>query len=388
MVNILEEGWRLWNTSLKNLKRYIERKFLRRGLGVFQRIITILKSCIEMIVNIFCFCINRVESVKLVIITYTLRIFELSRSLKLKFNTTKLENKESSYEILGIDRFATLEQTRKAYLRLSYINKGSPETLLRLNDAYKQCKATVNFEIYTPELFTNGYTEYAKDFFDRLIEAYDIKCAPRFTDAGFNYVFWRRFRHYDSETEKKMLKIVKYIQMKDPRFTFITEKANKNITVNKAKGNATTKISNKYQNTLDKINNERWLYYCKKCNRKFNNKNTLKDHLASKKHKSQVKHGEEETIIENPNAHISDEVKAEVEVKNKNDATASQVDSNPKANSYSIIKEEDSNPNDGDIKSKTDFMSSEHKLYRTCGICKELFDSRGKLIVHIKEKHS
>ncbi|KAI5151046.1 hypothetical protein ENBRE01_1865, partial [Enteropsectra breve] len=219
------------------------------------------------------------------------------------FSKTLGKGERAPYEVLGIAKEETLKGTKKAYLRLSYLSKDNEELLLSYNNAYEECKKKLYVEIYIPSLFDSDFKKYAEDFFERLAVVYQQKAAPGFLDpdyVGF-YRYWGKFRDGDAKQENAIRSIIKYVKSKDPRN--ITSKdvmKNREDTMKKGaikkRDDAMKKGAMKNRDDADsqKIRvKKEWKILCKNCDKGFNSRNTLNDHLKSRQHKRNIENGTE-----------------------------------------------------------------------------------------------
>lgn len=333
------------------------------------------------------------------------------------------------YEILGITELSTLQETKKAYYRLSSQNRDRPEELLKLNDAYARCRTTLAIDIYTRARLDAEYARYAPDFFERLELVYGIKgTIGRFGDPDYAvfYRFWNTFQHEDSEVERKIRNIIWYIKSKDPRIPKAVPSLG---SVGK------TRPGEKKRDPKAK----KWKMYCVPCRKGFNSENTLRDHLKSKQHCENMKLNDGGDAIvyneENESGHAGasgsigaacenelggiapeNNLKAQdtrrSEPEEKDDGSASIKD----GGSTGAMSDEFPGTSSGDInidhikamsiKRATrspkknakeqplkaavaaDSHATEHEAFRTCFHCKEVLRTRGDLILHIKNKHS
>ncbi|KAI5170084.1 hypothetical protein PAEPH01_1236 [Pancytospora epiphaga] len=279
---------------------------------------------------------------------------------------------KSHWDILGITQNATLPEIKRAYCKLAHVYKNNSEMLLRVNDAYTTATREVPYDLYTPDLLDREYDKYAPDFFTRLELCYGLRPRFLFTDGEFIqfYRYWLSFRHEDDKIETKVRAIVRLIKARDPR---VLKPLRVGIEKKKVSREASTVSSFPTERQI-----KTWKYSCKPCNKGFNSENTLKDHLKSKKHIMN-----EEVIRNNP-----DKVENCVSV-------SAMTEKIPEDDFRMDIVEQplfkdDNIKDDGETIPVLHGPSNtikEHEAYRTCHYCKEVFLSRGQLILHIRETH-
>lgn len=289
-------------------------------------------------------------------------------------------------EILEIECGATLQETKKAYCRLSYKHRNDPDALLRLNDAYAACRAHVPLEIYTPALFDAQFSRHAPDFFSRLELSYNLHPRVGFADGDFTafYRYWNTFRHEDEAVERKVRSIIRVIKARDPRF------------VRPAATGAA--VCQKPCSPRPKTPHVKtWRMLCTACKKSFNSENTLRDHLRSRQHRERVKEGED-VIVRSPdgeavnNEKTGDDEKADDNEKTGDDGEAgddeeasAETFGNEETSTRKDIPEENRRP--GSINRTAGRNQREHEAFRTCFYCKKVFEGRGPLILHIRENH-
>lgn len=294
--------------------------------------------------------------------------------------------------VLGISDLTTLEEGKKAYIKHFYKNQGKNDMLVEINDAFNLFKSSVNVELYYL-IYSQIYNIKAKkiqreidvtregekikinyegdavyfdfvtttaDFFDKLTTAYEVKAPVRFTDVDFErfYRFWGRFSATDKGLENMIRKIVLIIRSKDPRV--------------QTKGDVDVPVRFKTEKKYEKKPKE-WKYFCEACKKGFNNENTLKDHRNSKQHKMKSPEGEEVTVGEEVTE--GEEVTVESERPKKEVIEEIKTEPNEEKIEGGLVE--------GVLKKKY----IEHKLFRKCGICKEVFETREELISHLREWH-
>lgn len=312
---------------------------------------------------------------------------------------------KASHMILEISEFSTIEEAKKAYFKLFYKNQHNNEEMVKLNDAFNLFKNTLDedryLEIYEKrfqnttkiekkrdtsrimaiiykiieflsrmilclrkkeiekeECSVNIDAKFNQDFFEKLSNKFEITQPVKFLDSDFPrfYTFWNKFRMEDKECERKIRKIIKMIKDNDPRMKII----NKTDTVKK--GRPEIQVSHLSHQASSQIKKESQ-FKCVGCNKSFNSENTLKDHLKSKQHRN--KHPESNIVeaVDLPKNRIQDKVKKNVE----------EV--------LPVIKKEEC---EDKIENKT---KGDHLMFRTCGICKEVLDTRSDLIKHLRLMH-
>lgn len=262
----------------------------------------------------------------------------------------RVSRPQTPQEILEIDGSATLQETKKAYCRLSYKHKNDPDMLLVLNDAYASCQTHIPFETYTPALFDTQFSRYAPDFFARLERAYNLHPRNSFLDGDFTtfYRYWATFRHEDQTVECRVRSIIRMIKARDPRF--IRPAA------------AVVPEKQKAQPLPSAPRIKTWKLQCEACGRGFNSENTLKDHLRSRQHRERA--GVDA---------VAEETLAPADKKRK-PARSAPADRAPEK----VEEKRGGTAVEG---------RKEHEAFRTCFHCKQVMESRGQLIMHIREKH-
>lgn len=299
-----------------------------------------------------------------------------------------------SHEILGVTELTTIDEAKKAYFKLFYKNQQNNEMMVKLNDAFNLFKSSLNEDKYL-EVYEHAYnkdddnieknkgihqnyiiqliikiwnllrgkqstktefktvidSKFNQDFFEKLSNRFQITQPIKFTDPDFTkfYSFWNKFRMEDKECERKIRKIIKIIKDNDPRLDVLK--------VNNIKPKANKVELN---TTSNKIKKE-CKFSCKDCNKTFNSENTLKDHLKSKQHR--IRHPEEP--------------KVENRTKDENKTVVNKA----KDEEPPFIKTEECN------KEEMNKSKGDHPIFRTCGICKEVLETRSDLLKHLRTVH-
>ncbi|KAM0680118.1 hypothetical protein GINT2_001811 [Glugoides intestinalis] len=313
---------------------------------------------------------------------------------------TQSKTKHESTSILDVSPLTPVEEAKKKYLKLFYKYQRDNDTLVRLNDEFNNFKSNIDVDLYY-ELFTRvldnekssfkgtrllieksegcikvghggyfiefSYLKTTKDFFEKLCNFYEVKAPVTFLDADFPrfYRFWAKITMKDKESERKIRKIVSLVKANDPRYQQGEIKV------------VERKVSNPERILEKKI--KTWKIYCTVCNKGFNNENTLKDHLSSKNHKSKTVGLDAGGIIRrNESAEIIEE---EIEP-----AKPKKPDHEPLYETVESVELEKELP--VVLKEKEAQKAADHPMFRTCGVCKEVLDSRRELIMHLKSIHN
>lgn len=125
------------------------------------------------------------------------------------------------------------------------------------------------------------FLETSCDVFEKISTAFDIKHPPKLTDPDFTkfYNFWIKFLSDDKQLEMKVRKIVRIIRENDPRLVKM-----KNSEDSWSKELINEKRINVRESNTPRIE-KAWKVQCTACNKGFNSKNTLRDHVKSKQHR-------------------------------------------------------------------------------------------------------
>lgn len=326
--------------------------------------------------------------------------------------STQSKLKNESTTILDISALTPIEEAKKMYLKLFYKNQRDNDFLVRLNDEFNNFKNTIDIDIYH-ELFTRvldnekntlkegnqvgthlviekvegrlkiSYKHYSmefnfvqttKDFFEKLSNCYEVKAPVTFLDADFPrfYRFWAKISMTDKTSERKIRKIVSLIKANDPRFNQGETKVVEKKVVNLEK-------------LLDKKKTKTWKIYCTACSKGFNNENTLKDHLSSKSHKAKIIGLDANGIITR-----SETVEEAIET---NQPAAESIEEACESvetaeDGYEPIKAVELQKTSPVVLKENEAQkTADHPMFRTCGVCKEVLDTRRELIMHLKSIH-
>lgn len=309
------------------------------------------------------------------------------------------------HEMLGICELCTLEETKRAYYKAFYQNKGDQEKMRELNKAYSFCRSNLDVDLYH-ELFHEVYSTAGKapakrsarvfrkdgrllieckgcmpfdfnavssDFFERLSICFELKCTPKFFDPDFVgfYNFWARFSHVDKALEGKVRRIIKIIRNNDPRMSLNSKGCQEAVSCTGSRHAATHRS---FQPKQEKT----WKMYCDACKKGFNSENTLKDHLNSKQHKSNIASPEKDSsndVVLNARNSFATPQKP-LNVNNIRTVTSAE------ATGERLHSTEKDSAVD-----KPEPPKGEHPLLRTCHACKKVLRSRGELVMHLRTEH-
>ncbi|KAI4292180.1 hypothetical protein PAPHI01_1454 [Pancytospora philotis] len=317
------------------------------------------------------------------------------------------EKVERAYLLLGVPRTATLREIKTAYGKQCYRNRHDDAQLLALNGAIATVQDSVPLEIYTEAFLAADYALYAADFFERLTLCYGLHPRLEFGDPDFPqfYRYWCSFRHKDKALEQRVLSVIKRIKALDPRYK-------------RSEPASTPRDTPPAKVTEKRAGPKAYKLYCRACSKGFNNENTLRDHLRSKLHSGNIEAwvaaGNDPADVcsgigstDSPVIQSADGSKSSHAESNLTDLPSKNMpfknmplenmpfENMPSENMPSenaVVKDEStvSHSNaDGQAKKVVpDSDKREHEAFRTCSLCKEVFDTRGRLIMHIKQQHS
>lgn len=302
---------------------------------------------------------------------------------------------ETPQQILGIDRSATLAETKKAYCRVSYASRHSPDTLNRINEAYEQCRRSIDWSVYDQSALDTAYLKYAVDFFDRLEAVYGIHGPLAFSDGDFQrfYRFWNTFRHEDERIERRVHRIIREIKKRDPRTSRSTA------------GTGTERGTDRQPQSAPR-QPRTYAYHCVVCDRGFGGEKTLADHLRSRRHREGEGGGRAAVWLAGREA-IAEAIGRNI-VKHNKPGTEEPGDmagrsTRPDAAGCTEEAAERRSgqpthraapPAHGGWAASTaragagpSDISREHPAYRTCSHCQRVCETRGALILHIRREH-
>lgn len=363
------------------------------------------------------------------------------------FSKAKETGKESNAtppfeSVLGVSELATIEEARKVYIKLFYENQRNNDKLVEINDAFNLFKNSVNIDLYylvytgiyntgrtqerpaanqfesqrsrkgqnlpprfsgtsadesrinitgsydmkivvdddsTVTLKYKGFTksfnfvQFSNDFFEKLANHFQIRAPVKFKDSDFLrfYSFWGRFLADDKALENKVRRIVRIVKENDPR---VNSRENKHAVASKVY-ECSTKVCEKKE--------KQWKHCCEVCKKGFNSENTLKDHLNSRQHRNKVgvsSNAAREEVGENKDCQSS----------SQNVKDGRSMDEVPSADSCKGIEEGAGLDGNGSSRAERDsntWHNADHPIFRTCGVCKEVFKTRPELVLHLRKNH-
>jgi curved DNA-binding protein CbpA len=268
---------------------------------------------------------------------------KLKASVNNNNTTDTKENKENKncYEILQVNQLMTSEEIKRNYKKLFFKNQRNLEEMTKINEAFQEIKNEIDLDLYY-ELYSkvlqhnsnggskeeslaslnnievintdNGvvvkyqnyqfifnFSTFTIDFFNKLSTAFQIKnnlpkdiveneyCSNNLSSISSNnfskfYNFWIRFSSNDKAIENKVRKIVRTIKL------ISKQKIDRNVNNSEVKMDSEQKDRSHDEKSKrdDKVfckPVKNYKTYCNPCKKGFNNENTFKDHLNSKKHK-------------------------------------------------------------------------------------------------------
>lgn len=237
---------------------------------------------------------------------------------------------QTPYEILGVNELSKLSDIKKAYRKLYYQNQRDPIMMEKINSAmnsiekdfdlalylelyekvyytefvgeksikpvFSKDKANTNENNYRAQerlkvfkkddtiivnyketSFEFDFIEISQDMFNKMEKAFAMRLSLSFNGPELNkfYSAWNRCIFDDKEFEHKIRKLIKIVKENDPRI-----KCQNKPNLDNSK--ELNKNSKQEQNKIKE--QKQFKVQCTACNKGFNNKNTLKDHLNSRKH--------------------------------------------------------------------------------------------------------
>ncbi|EOB12458.1 DnaJ [Nosema bombycis CQ1] len=292
---------------------------------------------------------------------------------------SNINNPPLPHEVLGLPPLFTKSQARSQYLKLVRSNP------FLYNSAYDCIKRDPpNLNLYNNDVLRDS--TYVIDLFDRIGDFSGFKC-PEFRSPDF----YKKFKNYQSprkfkrEEERnlfnfKVRKIIKEVyKIYEQDVDMVVDdsikvegsiKVDDSIKVVEAsnEGVYTTNVKKEKQ------------FKCEYCSKGFRSKNQLINHFKSKKHFEKIKEKEEE-----PKGFIKKQIEKCEEGKGGGvEEGGSEVNEGGEVK----VEEggiEDDNNNNTFIPSP--YISKDPIAFRTCSRCNKRFDTRIKMIEHIKKEH-
>lgn len=232
---------------------------------------------------------------------------------------SKNEKNKSPYEILNVNEFSSLKDIKRAYRSLYYKNQRNPEMMEHINSALNFVENNFDLDLYIElykrifpntkidklksiriedrqlevfkdqEITTVKYMKYSFEFkfleftsemFNKIVKAFKLQVPYDFNDNFSKfYSSWNRLVFDDKNFEQKIRLLIKILKENDPR-------VQSKLPEYEHKKNNTNLCKEEQPEVKDKNREKQFKVICTACNRGFNSRNTLKDHLNSKKHKS------------------------------------------------------------------------------------------------------
>lgn len=221
-----------------------------------------------------------------------------------------------------------------------------------------------------------NFSRTSEDFFMKVCTAYTIITTIAFSDPDFVkfYRFWNNLIIDDRTIKYKVSKIVQLIKKNDPR--------EKNAKEEKMCFDTPKQINKVVK---EKKQEKKWKIYCESCKKGFNNENTLNDHLKSKQHKSNCNGCQ---CIKKEDAETIEDILIEKEFMGNGLIEDESIKTDLEDNKPTKIK----NKEVKDLKIETTAndqrkRSNEHVIFRTCGICKLVLETREDILIHLRNEH-